>query len=158
MACGPLADTVTDMEHILDQPLQYSPDLIDLVRQIIDSVREATLTNAIRTTDEPTSAQVLQQCVDVLIQDWLAAPSASKAATVGAHLTSHWLALDAIKFDELVIEHLHHTWINPERFDIDSDIVTRIEQLALATGDWSWAYRNAATYIAVTTPHSTADT
>lgn len=84
---------------------------------------------------------------------WLTADSSVESATIGAQLTGHWLAVDAINFFDLTTQHLQRTQSSSdsESFYMDYVIMSRIEWLVLATGDWSWVYRNASGYVAVTT-------
>lgn len=147
------------MKFTLDQPVRYSTDLIDIVGKVTEFVRANPPPTSTPTSSGITSAQILRQQIEDLLHKWLTAASSAESATIGAQLTGHWLASDAIKFYELATNHLQRTQASsdPASFVIDSDIMTRIEWLAMATGDWSWAYRNASGYVAVTTAQKAAD-
>lgn len=95
------------------------------------------------------AARILTSEISDLLDAWLRAAGTPVAATLGETFTGYCLALDAIEFVHVTDQYLKRARNDgdPHLFSIAYDFVTRLEELALGTGDWAWARRNAETYI-----------
>ena len=143
-----------NMPYELDTPIRYPESIRDLTSSVQSQVLADVESEINGIPNFAEAEKVLTAGVANLVTAWLQAADPSSAHTLGESLTTHWLALDAVRFRRSSNEHLQTVKGPPGHnatFTNAWEVVTRIDKIAFTTGDWTWARRNLEQYVIATT-------